>query len=307
MDIKGKVVFSSGKKGDYDIWTINLASKEISQLTSGPFWNDCPKWSPDGKKIVFISNRSGTPEIFIMDEDGKNQQQITSSGKWHNTPDWSPDGKQIVFCANYKENIDVFVMNIDGSGLKQITSYEGMDFNPQFSPDGKTIIFTSQRSGNDDIWKFDLNTAQLKQVTTYKYKDFSPTYSNDGSMIAFVCEEPVSGDYGNMEIYLMDKDGKNRRRVTRNLGVDRYVCWSPDSKYIIYTSSHPNSTAERLMVVDLQKMIKSKIDFDRSGIEAEIDAEPKGFGIFSFFPDGVVRKFYPEAYFGTERYPDWKY
>jgi TolB protein len=307
MEIKGKVVFSSGKQGDYDIWTLDLTSKEIKQLTSGSFWNDCPKWSPDGKKILFISNRTETPEIWIMDENGGNQVRVTNTGRWHNTPDWSRDGKQIVFCANYDGNIDVYTMNIDGSGLVQITDYEGMDFNPQFSPDSKKIIFTSQRSGNDDIWTYDLETKETKQLTTYENKDFSPAYSPDGSLIAFVCQEVPAIGEENLEIYLMDKEGINRRRITHNSGTDRYVSWSPNGESLIYTSSKARTTAERLKILDVTDLKSSNIDYDRTPLENEIDATTIGFGIFSIFPAAIVKKFYDEAYFGTERFPDWKY
>lgn len=307
MDLKGKIVFSSGKTGDYDIWTLDLVTQEIKQLTSGAYWNDCSKWSPDGKKVIFVSNRTGTPEIWLMDEDGSNQTQITKTGRWHNTPGWSPDGKKIVFCANYDGNIDIYTMNIDGSGLKQITDYAGMDFAPQFSPDGKKIVFTSQRSGNDDIWTYNLETGEFKQLTTYKAKDFSPAYSPDGSLIAFVCGEIAPGGEEDLDIYLMDKNGQNRRAVTLNVGTDRYVAWSPDGKFLIYTSSRSKSTAERLMVMDVEKMRSSRIDFDRQPLEDEIGAEPESAGIFSFLPKSITRMFYPDQYFGTERYPDWKF
>lgn len=307
MNTRGKVIFSSGKTGDYDIWTLDLVLQEIRQLTSGDHWNDCPKWSPDGKRIVFVSNRTGTPEIWLMDEDGSNQTRMTNTDRWHNTPDWSPDGQRFVFCANYDGNVDIYTMKSDGTNLQQITDYKGMDFSPQFSPDGKKIVFTSQRSGNDDIWTYDLETRGLRQVTTYRQKDFSPTYSPDGSLIAFVCGEAIRGGKENLEVYLMDKEGQNRRRITRNLGIDRYVGWSPDGKFLIYTSSRPRSVAERLVVMDIQKTKASQLDFDRKLLDEEIDAEPQGAFLFSLLPESLRRKFYPDQYFGTERYPDWKF
>ena len=306
MDVKGKIVFSSGKIGDYDVWALDLVTKELVSLTSGPYWNDCPKWSPDGERIVFVSNRTGTPEIWLMDENGSNQTRLTKTERWHNTPDWSPDGKRLVFCANYDGNIDIYTMNIDGSGLTQITDYKGMDFTPQFSPDGKKIIFASSRSGNDDIWLYELDTGVKKQLTSYKARDFSPAFSPDGSLIAFVCGEVNATGEEDLDIYLMDNNGQNRRRVTGNLGTDRYVAWSADGNFLIYTSSRPDSTAERLMIMDIGKMKLSKVDFDRHLLNVEIDAAPKGVGVFRLLPEQVLKKIYPDTYFGTERCPDWK-
>ncbi|HSA32082.1 MAG TPA: hypothetical protein P5160_09845, partial [Candidatus Omnitrophota bacterium] len=97
MDLTGSIVFSSGKQADYDIFTLDLDTGQVSQLTSGPYWNDFAKWSPDGTKILFISNRSGTQDVWLMDADGNNQRPLTQPGKWHSYPSWAPDGQSIVF------------------------------------------------------------------------------------------------------------------------------------------------------------------------------------------------------------------
>jgi Tol biopolymer transport system component len=149
-------------------------------------------------------------------------------------------------------------------------------------------------------------TLKTRQLTTYKAKDFSPTFSPDGSLIAFVCGE-IDDSGENLEIYLMDKDGQNRRRITNRPGTDRYVSWSPDGKYLIYTCSHPATTGERLMIMDLEKIKSSKVDFDRTPLEEEVDAYIKCSGVFCLLPEQLVRKTYPDSYFGTERFPDWKY
>ncbi len=305
MDLKGRIVFSSGRTGDYDIWSINLGTKKISQLTSGPYWNDCPKWSPDGKKILFISNRTGTPEVWLMNEDGTEQKQITNSGKWHDTPDWSFDGQKIVCCANYSGNIDIFTMNVDGSELTQITDYPGMDFTPQFSPDNREIIFASERSGNCDIWSYDLGAKQLVQRTTYKTRDFSPTYSPDGSAIAFVSMRRMPDGRENLELHLMDKNGGNIRRITHNAGIDRYAGWSPCGRFLVYTSALPESLVERIMIMDVGQLKMTKLDFDRAFLAEELDAQVKKIGLFYFLSDSCVRLLYPKDYFGSERFPDW--
>jgi hypothetical protein len=61
------------------------------------------------------------------------------------------------------------------------------------------------------------------------------------------------------------------------------------------------------MIMDIEKMKISKLDFDRSPLEQEIDAKPQCVGLFCLLPEGIIRKTYPDTYFGTERYPDWKF
>ncbi|HAH31813.1 MAG TPA: hypothetical protein DCL44_05815 [Elusimicrobia bacterium] len=308
MEIKGKVVFSSGKSGDYDIWVLDLVSQRLSQLTSGPHCNDCPRWSPDGAKIVYTSNRTGTPEIWVMDENGKNQTRLTNNGRWHETPSWSPDGKSLVFCANYDgSNIDVYTMKVDGTGLQRITDYKEMDSTPQYSPDGRNIIFISRRSGNDDIWNYDLQSKEFKQLTNCARKDFSPAYSPDGKQIAFLRADDVASEIENLDIYLMDSAGGNERRITDDLGPDKHVRWSPDGRYLIYTSTRMLSSAERLMVMDIQGSELLNLDFNRTPLENEIDAHSQPIGLFSALSEKILKKTYTGIYFGTERWPDWKF
>ncbi len=309
MDLKGTVVFSSGKLGDYDIWTLDLQTKQMNQLTSGKYWNDCPKWSPDGENIVFVSNRTGTPEIWIMNQDGSNQQRLTSQNRWHNTPDWSPDGQSIVCCANYNGNIDIYTMKADGQDITQITDYEGIDFTPQFSPDGKFIVFASKRTGNDDIWLYDIASKKLKQLTDDKLKSYAPAFSPDGSTIAFISGGPWPGpqDLEYMEIFFMNRDGSEKRPVTKNLGVDQHVQWSPDGKYLIYTSNNITNIRDKLQVLEVKTLKAEPLNFDRKPLEREIGAIMQGFLLFQFLPENILRKFYPETFWGAERYPDWKF
>jgi len=69
MELKGKVIFSSGKAGDYDLQGLNFDSKKLTQLTSGNFWNDAPRRSANGRYLIYVSNRSGlrAERLVIMD------------------------------------------------------------------------------------------------------------------------------------------------------------------------------------------------------------------------------------------------
>jgi tricorn protease-like protein len=117
----------------------------------------------------------------------------------------------------------------------------------------------------------------------------------------------ASSEAENLEIYLMNKDGSNATRITYSTGTDRYVRWSPDGRCLIYTSSRPGATAERLTVIDLQQQDLTSLDFNRARLEDEIDAHTSSIGLFSLLPESIIRKTYPDMFFGTERSPDWKF
>ena len=76
----------AGTPGDNDIYSLELVSGEIKQLTDGGN-NAAPSWSPDGRWIVFNSMRaSENANIFIMRPDGSDVRQLTTDTE----PNWQP-------------------------------------------------------------------------------------------------------------------------------------------------------------------------------------------------------------------------
>jgi TolB protein len=74
--------------GNYDIYIMDVASRQIRELTRDSGRNERPSWAPDGRHIVFESTRGGSRQIWTMLADGSQPHQLTNSG--HNeSPNWS--------------------------------------------------------------------------------------------------------------------------------------------------------------------------------------------------------------------------
>ena len=166
-----RIVFTSTRAGDIDLFSMKLDGSDIKQLTDEEGYDGEAFYSPDGSQIVYCASRPKgqelseyhellkrglvkpqTLEISVMDADGSNKRQITHLGGMSYTPSWSPDGKHVIFSSNYLDpqsrNFNLFMINKDGSGLEQIT--HGGVFNgfPIFTRDGKRLIFCSERNGS---------------------------------------------------------------------------------------------------------------------------------------------------------------
>lgn len=169
-----RVVFTSDRGGDLDIWTMNLDGSHAKQLTHELGYDGGPWWSPDGKKICYRAYHPETPEeiadyksllaqhlirpttldLYVMNADGSGQKRVTNEKKQNIAsfaPSWTPDGKGLVFGSNRddpkRRKFEVYKINLDGTGLERITFGDQFDGFPNFSPDGKYFVWASNRNG----------------------------------------------------------------------------------------------------------------------------------------------------------------
>ncbi|GDY19323.1 TolB protein [Verrucomicrobiota bacterium] len=193
-------------------------------------------FSPDGKALVFQSEREADNpfyQIYVLDlESGDINRVSPGSGKTtcsffrpnsddvlfastHLDPntrklqkdefDFRAAGKQRRYSWDYDEHMDIFVARRDGSNLRRLTSARGYDAEGAFSPDGSKIVFSSIR---------DAYPPEKLSAEDQKKLEVDPAYF--------------------AEIYIMNADGSDQRRLTFSPGYDGGPFFSPDGQRIIW-------------------------------------------------------------------------
>ncbi len=206
-----KIVFSSNRDGNSEIYSMNSDGTGAARLTNNPAVDVFPAWSPDRRKIAFTSNRNGNFEIYSMNADGSSPVRLTSNGQINGGPAWSPDGTKIAFTSARDFNFEIYTMNPDGTGLTRLTNNPGVDANPTWSPDGTRIAFMSTRDGHSQIYSMNADGTGVMRLTNNSAQDISPAWSPDGRKIAFASNR--NGLF-NFEIYAMNFDGSGPVRLT---------------------------------------------------------------------------------------------
>ena len=128
-----KIVFTSGRDGNFEIYVMNADGLSQTRLTFNADDDWDPKWSPNGSKIAFTSIRDGDFEVYVMNADGSSQTRLTFNAADDSAPTWSPDGSKIAFVSKRGGNIDVYVMNADGTGQTRLTFNSADDLWPDWS------------------------------------------------------------------------------------------------------------------------------------------------------------------------------
>jgi TolB protein len=167
-----KIVFTSTRSGDLELFTMNIDGTDIKQVTNEIGYDGGAFFSPDSKKLIFRASRPKTDsaiaeyrqllaenlvqptnmELYICNVDGTDLRKITDIPNASWAPFFHPSGKKVIFSSNHKAKrgipFNLFMIDIDGKNLEQIT-FDGMfDAFPMFSRDGKHLIFSSNRNNN---------------------------------------------------------------------------------------------------------------------------------------------------------------
>lgn len=149
---------------------------------------------------------------------------------------------KIAFVSNRDgdgSDFDIHTMNSDGSGVTNLTNDGVTNNEPSFSPDGAKVAYTATSGdgspgnpANREIVVVNADGSNPVNVTDSPATDDSdPSFSPDGSKIAFR-RQAGSGDPG--EIYVIDADGTDLKRLTQNSAFDAEPTWSPDGTNVIF-------------------------------------------------------------------------
>jgi Tol biopolymer transport system component len=262
---------------------------ELKMLTDGGE-NAEAYFSFAGDRLIFQSTREphACDQIFTMKLDGSDQRLVSAGAGRTTCAYYLPGDEWVLYASTHGggpdcpptpdhsrgyvwpiyADYDIYRARPDGSEVSKLTDTPGYDAEATVSPAGDRIVFTSMRDGDLDIYSMALDGSDVVRLTDQTGYDGGPFFSPDGEKIVYRARHPEDPqeieDYrslladglirpSKLEIWVMDADGGNKRRIT-DLGVAAFApFFHPSGDKIVFSSNHgdPSGREFELFMVGL--------------------------------------------------------
>ena len=231
-----KILFESNRDSIWQIYTMNADGTNQKRLIKTRHNDRRPTWHPYKDIILFESDRVGVSELYTYDLETKRTKRIPLLLIGNKTrAQFAPNGVQIIFnLEDINGDYDIYIVDHKGKRPEKIVDDAFKNLYPHFSPRGDNILFYSNKNNegeSDVIYTYNIITEKRSRLTYFKDHSNDPMWSNSRTKIAYVATVDNEGP----EIYIMQSDGKNKKRITFNDHIESLPNWSPDDKNLLVT------------------------------------------------------------------------
>jgi len=205
----------------------------FTRVTEAAGEETSPALSPDGSTIAYAARVNGNWGIHAQRVGGRKATVLVDHpDRDEGSPAFSPDGARIAFHESDDDG-GIFVAGATGESVRRVTD---IGFHPAWSPDGTQIAFTTEeilfpasRQGNSTLYVVDAAGGTPRTIVEGDAAQVS--WSPSGDRLVY-----WSNTGGQRDIFTVAAAGGARTPVTEDAPLDWSPVWSPDGRFIHFSS-----------------------------------------------------------------------
>ena len=213
----GRIVFTSRRDGDEEIYIAGLDLSDQQRLTTSSGADTRAALNPAGTTVAFVTARGGADRVWLMDADGANPRPLnTGSASFvpEGQPAWSPTGDRIAFTSVRTNTSQVFVVPASGGEAIQLSRESSGAFDPAWSADGRSVHFMAI-AGGPRLVTLTVSTGEARAFAEDP-RGLSELTCGGRACIATL--GPLDSD---ADLILLDRDGRTRQVLLERTADDR--------------------------------------------------------------------------------------
>ncbi|MFP4474493.1 MAG: TolB family protein [Desulfatibacillaceae bacterium] len=275
-DLSGRIVFSAVVDGQWDLWAANPDNGELVRMTNDPGMERFCDVSDGGDRILYIAEDKA---VWLYEPYKGTRTRLPLVTGIYGHPSWAPGAREFAYVA-YKalptDSSELWRMREkDGQWEEpeRLTTFPPMVMHPDYSPDGKTIACTVFR--RDPVLGVVEKPVLLRPpsdklaaIVDESADSYGPKWSPDGVRIAY-----TSNLAGNYDVWILDMDKNENRRLTIEPGFDGEPSFGPRGKQVVFVSNR--SGARELWIDSAQGGMANRLTHLEQSVSSPCWVKPR--------------------------------
>lgn len=226
-----KLAYVQGPVGAKEIYMADYDGVGGVPVTKNGSINLMPVWSPDARSLAYTSYVQGYPDLYrLFPFERRPAQTLAAFIGINSSPAWSPDGRSVAMTLSKDGNPEIYLLTLATGALRRLTRHAAIDTEPAWSPTGRELAFVSDRAGGAHLFVMDTEGTNVRQLTFGGWQT-QPRWSPKGDTIVYTARQ------GTHDLWAINADGSNARRLTAGPGDNQGATWSPNARHLAFQTN----------------------------------------------------------------------